>query len=184
MPDHHVCPWWLAYTFDNPIRRLIHNPKNIFGQHVKKGMTVMDIGCGMGYFTLALAEMVGDCGRVVAVDVQQKMLDIMLKRAARKGLAARIIPHLCEPESLGVTTPADFILAFWMIHEVADPANFFLEIMTVLKHSAKLLYAEPALHVSEEKYNAILALAEKAGLKKTMTLTVRFSRATLLEIKT
>jgi len=184
MPDHQICPWWLAYTFDNPLRRLIHNPKNILGEHVREGMTVMDIGCGMGYFTLALAEMVGDSGRVIAVDLQQKMLDIMLKRAARKGLAQRIIPHRCKPDTIGITTPADFILAFWMIHEVPDPSSLFTEIVTILKPPAKLLYAEPAFHVPEKRYDEILAAAEKAGLKNTMRLTIRFSRAALLAIKT
>jgi len=184
MPDHHVCPWWLAYTFDNPLRRLIHKPEKIFGHYVQEGMTVMDIGCGMGYFTLALAEMVGDRGRVIAVDLQQKMLDIMLKRASGKGLAHRIVPHRCEADIIGVTTSADFILAFWMIHEVADPANFFTEIATILKHSGILLYAEPALHVPEKKFTNILSAAGNAGLMISGTLTIRFSRAVLLATKT
>jgi ubiquinone/menaquinone biosynthesis C-methylase UbiE len=83
MPDHHVCPWWLAYTFDNRLRRLIHNPQKILSGYVQEGMTVMDIGCGMGYFTLGLAELVGDAGQVLAVDLQQQMLDIMMKRATQ-----------------------------------------------------------------------------------------------------
>jgi len=181
MPPHHACPWWLAYTFDNPLRRLIHNPKTIFGHYVREGMTVMDIGCGMGYFTLGLAEMVGSSGRVMAVDLQQEMLDIMLKRAARKGLAHRITPHLSEPGTIGITTPVDFILAFWMIHEVPDPASFFTEIVTLFKSSTKLLYAEPAFHVSEQKYDKILCIAGKSGLKINRTLSIRFSRAVLLE---
>jgi ubiquinone/menaquinone biosynthesis C-methylase UbiE len=183
MSSHHVCSWWLAYTFDNPLRRLIHKPEKIFGHYIQKGMTVMDIGCGMGYFTLALAEMVGDRGRVIAVDLQQKMLDIMLKRAARKGWAHRIIPHRCEADIIGVPTPADFILAFWMIHEVADPVNFFTELAAILKHSGKLLYAEPLLHVPEKKFTDILSAAGNAGLMISRTLNIRFSRAVLLTTK-
>src|SRR5210317_1364305 len=111
MPDHHVCPWWLAYTFDNPLRRLIHSPKKILCDYVKEAMTVMDVGCGMGYFTLGLAELVGDAGKVIAVDLQQQMLDIMLKRATRKSVEHRIIPQLAAPASISVKTPVDFILA-------------------------------------------------------------------------
>jgi ubiquinone/menaquinone biosynthesis C-methylase UbiE len=184
MSNHHVCPWWLAYTFDNPLRRLIHNPGKILSAYVKKGMTVIDIGCGMGFFTLGLAELVGDTGMVIAVDLQQQMLDIMVKRATGKGLAHRIIPHRADPTAIGVTTPVDFGLAFWMIHEVPAPALFFKEVAVILKPAAKLLYAEPAFHVPAGKYNEILAVAEKTGLSMNMTLAIRFSRAALLQNKT
>ena len=48
----HVCPWWLAYTFDNPLRRLVHNPEKMLQKFIKEGDTVVDIGCGMGYFSI------------------------------------------------------------------------------------------------------------------------------------
>ena len=181
MSDHHVCPWWLAYTFDNPLRRLIHNPKDMFSDYVKEGMIVMDIGCGMGYFTLGLAALVGDSGKVIAIDLQQEMLDIMLKRATKKGLAKRIIPHRAESDSINNATPVDFILAFWMVHETPDPENFFNEVAAILKPSAKFLYTEPAFHVPEERYKKILAAADNNGLKKVQDLSIRFSRAALLE---
>ena len=181
MPDHHVCPWWLAYTFDNPLRYLIHNPKKILSTHIQEGMSVMDVGCGMGFFTLGLAELVGETGQVLAVDLQKQMLDIMMKRATRKGLAHRIIQYKAKPNTIGVTTPVDFVLAFWMIHEVPDPAIFFKEIKTILKSSAKLLYTEPTFHVPEKRFNEILAIAEQAGLSINRTLSIRFSRAVLLE---
>ncbi len=181
MTSHHVCTWWLAYTFDNPLRGLIHNPAKILSGYVKPGMTVIDIGCGMGHFTLGLAELVGDTGKVIAVDLQQQMLDIMLKRATTRGLARRIIPHCTRPAAIGITTPVDFGLAFWMIHEVPEPALFFKEVAAILKPSAKLLYAEPVFHVSAQKFNTILAVAEKSGFSISRTLAVRFSRAVLLE---
>ena len=52
--NHHVCPWWFAYTFDNPVRKLFHNPHKIFGGSIREGMTAMDIGCGMGYFSIEI----------------------------------------------------------------------------------------------------------------------------------
>jgi len=179
MSGDHVCPWWLAYTFDNPLRRLIHNPEKILSGYVKEAMTVMDIGCGMGYFTLGLAELVGDAGQVIAVDLQQRMLDIMLKRATKKGLAHRIIPHRAGLTSIGVTTPVDFVLAFWMVHEVPDPSIFFKEVVATLKPAGKLVYAEPSFHVPEKQFNEICTSAHKTGLKKTKDLNIAFSRATL-----
>ena len=181
MSSHHVCPWWLAYTFDNPLRRLFHNPKAMFSEYVKEGMTVMDIGCGMGYFTLGLAELVGDAGKVIAIDLQQEMLDITIKRATKKGLTHRITQHRAQPDSINITTPVDFILAFWMVHEVPDQAAFFKEAAAILKPSANLFYAEPAFHVSEARYKEILASAERSHLKISRDLSIRFSRAALLE---
>lgn len=141
----------------------------------------MDVGCGMGYFTFGLAELVGEAGRVLAVDLQQQMLDIMMKRATRKGLAHRIIQYQAKPNTIGVTTPVDFVLAFWMIHEVPYPAIFFKEIAAILKPSAKLLYTEPIFHVPEKTFNGLLAIAEQAGLSINRILSIRFSRAALLE---
>ncbi len=125
MSENHVCPWWLAYTFDNPLRRLIHNPVRIFDGLVRPGMTVMDVGCGMGYFSIGMAKIVDDSGRVIGVDLQQQMLDIMIKRAARAGVAHRIEPHLSEADKINIGTRIDFILAFWVVHEFPDPAGFF-----------------------------------------------------------
>jgi ubiquinone/menaquinone biosynthesis C-methylase UbiE len=147
-------------------------------------MTAMDVGCGMGYFTLGLAEIVGDSGKVIAVDLQQKMLDIMTRRAAKRRLDHRITPHLAQQNSIGVNTPVDFVLAFWMVHEVPDPGLFFAEIASILKPSAKLLYTEPAFHVSEKRYNQILAAAFEAGFKCTESTAIRFSHGSLLESST
>jgi ubiquinone/menaquinone biosynthesis C-methylase UbiE len=122
---NHICPWWLAYTFDNPFRRFFHNPEKMLGSYVAKGMTVLDIGCGMGFFSIGLAKLVGDKGCVIAADVQPKMLSVLEKRAEKVGVLNRIRIHRCEPDKLGVETTVDFILVFWMVHEVPDTNIFF-----------------------------------------------------------
>ena len=94
----HVCPWWLGRILDNPIRRLIHNPEKILGGYIKRGQTVLDIGCGSGTFTIAMARMVGENGRVIAVDVQDEMLQMVRKKAAKEGMESRIITHKSGPE--------------------------------------------------------------------------------------
>lgn len=70
----HVCPWWLGYWLVSPLRRLWEHPVRMLGPFVREGMLVLEPGCGMGFFTLDLARMVGPRGRVVAVDVQERML--------------------------------------------------------------------------------------------------------------
>ena len=86
----HVCPWWLASTLNNPLRRLLHNPERILGDYIAKGATVMDIGCGSGYFTIPMAKMVGQSGSVIAVDIQQKMLEMVMRYAGRESLQSHI----------------------------------------------------------------------------------------------
>jgi ubiquinone/menaquinone biosynthesis C-methylase UbiE len=143
---NHVCPWWLAYTFDNPLRRFFHDPEKIFFPHLKEGMTAVDFGCGMGYFSIAMAKIVGEAGRIIAVDLQQQMLDVMQRRAQKAGVAERITPVLCNSRETGVTIPADFSLAFWMVHETPDAAIFLKQVHAILKNSGRLLLAEPKMH--------------------------------------
>lgn len=86
----HVCPWWIGYFLASPIRRISFDPRKILAPFVSEGMTVLEPGPGMGFFTLELARAVGPKGRVVAVDVQAKMLAALERRARRAGLSR---PH-------------------------------------------------------------------------------------------
>src|SRR5690606_37265526 len=55
--------------------------------NVKPGMTVCDLGCGNGFYTLKLAELVGEQGTIYAVDIQQEMLHLLHERAKQEGIA-------------------------------------------------------------------------------------------------
>lgn len=177
----HICPWWLAYTFDNSFRRIFHNPEKMLGSYVSKGMTVLDVGCGMGFFSIGLARLIGDTGCVIAADVQPKMLEVMQKRSEKAGVAGRIRPRKCEPENLGVDTPVDFILAFWMVHEVPDPKSFFHQIRACLKTDGRILIAEPKFHVSSKRFQEIVVLAQASGLNFYETPSIKFSRSAVLK---
>ena len=67
-----VCPVERAGSLDNTIRRWLQNPKKILGPYLDEGMTVVDIGCGPGFFSIDMAQMVGKSGRVIAVDLSVK----------------------------------------------------------------------------------------------------------------
>lgn len=178
--DEHVCPWWMAWTFDNPLRRWLHDPRHILGAYIEDGMTVADIGCGMGYFSVAMARMVGADGRVVAVDVQQMMLDLLKKRAYRAGVRDRITAVLADPDDIKVEGAMDFVLAFWMIHEVKDIPRFLGQIAAALKPGGRMLYAEPRIHVTKRRFDEILGHARSAGFNVTDGPKVGMSRAVLL----
>jgi ubiquinone/menaquinone biosynthesis C-methylase UbiE len=176
-----VCPWWLGYFLLNPLRRLMHNPARLLSPYVKEGMRVLDIGPGMGFFSLPLARMVGESGRVICVDLQEKMLQALLKRAAKAGVSNRIETRLCVKSSLCISDLAekiDFVLVFAVLHELPDPKNTFLEIGRAMKPNAPLLIAEPKGHVSKGAFKKTLSLA--SGFKVTAHPHIRGCLSALL----
>ncbi|MGZ4198870.1 MAG: class I SAM-dependent methyltransferase, partial [Thermoleophilia bacterium] len=157
----------------------LHDPRRILEGLVEAGDTAVDLGCGPGFFTLPMAEMVGPGGRVVAVDLQAAMLDRLRLRAERAGLAARITAHQCTAETIGELPAADVALAFYMVHEVPDVARFLGEVSGALKPGGRFLLVEPRGHVSASVFAATVERAAAAGLRPAATPRVRLSRATL-----
>ena len=181
--EDRVCPWWLAWTFDNPLRRIIHKPEAIVGPYIHEGMTVADIGCGLGYFSIAMAKRVGERGIVIAVDLQQKMLDLMQMRAGKSGVARRIQSVRATADDIGIRDPVDFVLVFWMVHEVKEIPKFFGQIHSMLHEGGKVLYAEPRIHVANRRFQEILEHARQAGFQINDAPQIRLSRAAVLSKK-
>ncbi len=161
--DKHVCPWWLCFTFDNIFRKLIHNPYKMLSPFIKEGDTVLDVGPGMGYFTIPMAKMVGEKGRIIAADIQERMLLALKKRAQQAGVEKRVIGHLSSNDSLGIKEQVDFILAFYMVHEVPDTKRFLNELFSVLKVNGTFLLVEPPFHVTKDSFVETVNLAVQAG---------------------
>ena len=179
-----VCPWWLGYLLVSPLRRLLEKPEEVLAPHVESGVTAMDIGCGMGFFSLPLAELVGPSGRVICVDLQERMISSLRKRASRAGLADRIQTRVCSVSSLGTQDlegKVDFVLTFAVVHEVPDAAGLLTQIRDVLAPGGRLLIAEPRGHVSQEALEETVAAAERAGLSVVDRPAIKRSRAVLLE---
>jgi len=179
----HVCPWWIGYLLANPLRKLYQNPTEILAPYVKPGMTVLEVGSGMGFFTIPLAQLVGAEGRVIAVDIQERMLNGVRKRARRAGVEGRVHTVLCEPDKLDPPFPADFCLVFATAHEAPDVGLFFRQIRSALKPTALLLLAEPTHHVSENDFATTVKDAESAGFAQLSRPTIRGSRSVVLCVK-
>jgi ubiquinone/menaquinone biosynthesis C-methylase UbiE len=178
----HVCPWWLGYFLASPLRSLILDPALLLEPHVRPGMTVLEPGPGMGFFTLELARQVGLNGHVIAVDIEPRMLRGLQRRAAKGRLLNRIELRQALPESLGVEDLAgtvDFVLAFAVVHELSAPGGFFLEATRALKSGGRLLLVEPSGHVQPAQFEEELQLATAAGLGLVERPCVRRSHAGL-----
>ena len=119
-------------------------------------------------------------GKVIAVDLQQKMLDVMYKRAQRAGLSDRISTHLCQADELEMAEQADFILAFWMVHEVPDQKKLFNNLKSLLAADGKMLIAEPKMHVTVEDLKRTVDLAQSCGWHSIESPDIRFSHTALL----
>jgi ubiquinone/menaquinone biosynthesis C-methylase UbiE len=181
-----VCPVWIGYLLASPVRRLLQNPVEILQPYVNEGMIVADIGCAMGFFSLPLARMVGQNGKVICVDIQEKMIRSLEKRAQKAGLSGRIETRICNGDSLGldnIKEKADFALAFAVIHEVSNPAGFFSEIRGAMKPAGRLLVAEPRGRVTEKDFDRTISVAEQNGFTVTDRPRIRSSRAVVFQKK-
>lgn len=180
----HVCPWWLGHFLASPIRRWVEisDPEAFLKTYIRPGMTILEPGPGMGFFTIPLARLVGASGRVVAVDIQPKMLQGLRKRAVKAGVQDRVETRLASPRSLGVSELCgivDFAMLFAMVHEVANPEKLFSEVADTLRPGAQLLFAEPVGHVGAERFADEIAFAVKAGLHEMSRPDVPKNQAVL-----
>jgi len=161
---HGICPRWFCFTFDNGLRRLVQNPDRIIRPYIREGDKVLDVGPGIGYFTIPIARHVGSGGKVIAADIQESMLRGIAKRAERAGVRGQIELYLSRSDEIYSGEPVDFIVSFWMAHEVPRLDRFFRQLYNALKPAARFLLAEPKWHVSRAQFDGEIAEAQKAGL--------------------
>jgi 2-polyprenyl-3-methyl-5-hydroxy-6-metoxy-1,4-benzoquinol methylase len=183
-PVPHICPAWLGYFLLNPIRKLFEDPERMLGGVVREGMTVLEPGCGMGYFTIPLAKMVGESGKIVAVDIQPGMLSALKRRALKAGLSERIEIRQAAEGGLGLEDLAsrvDLVIAIHMVHEVTDRESFFRQTWNVLKPDGRLLLVEPQFHVSRKEMEKTVSLARGVGFVAVEGMKGLPSRGVLLE---
>ncbi len=179
----HVCPWWLGYLLASPLRKLLQNPEAILAPWIREGMRVLELGPGMGFFSLPLARMVGPAGRLLCLDVQPRMLRALARRAAKAGLKERIETRLSAPDDLGLgDRPGEFDVAllFAVLHEIPDQASVWRQLARALKPEAQVLFAEPRGHVDAGRFEQSLSGAAAEGFATEQRPRVARSHAAVL----
>lgn len=184
MALHGVCPWWIGYLLASPIRKLWQDPARVIEPYVRAGMTVLEPGPGMGFFTLDIAKLVGPSGRVVVVDVQPRMIEALKRRARKAGLLDRIDARVCGPKSMelaGLDQAVDFVFVCAVLHELPSAAAFFAEAAQAMKSGATLLLIEPYGHVSETESAEQMKAAADNGLSVIGQPSMKGFTAALLQ---
>lgn len=177
-----VCPVERAGSLDNRIRRWLQDPRKILTPYIKEGMTVLDLGCGPGFFSIDMARMVGKSGRVIASDLQEGMLQKLRDKIRGTELEERIKLHKCEEDRIGVSEKVDFVLAFYMVHEVPDQESFFKEIGSILRPNGQIFMVEPPFHVSKTEFEKTVKRAGDAGFTPVARPKVFLSKAVVMKI--
>jgi ubiquinone/menaquinone biosynthesis C-methylase UbiE len=176
-----VCSVEHAGQFDNRLRRWLQNPQKILAPYIQPRMTVLDVGCGPGFFSIEMARMVGVSGRVIAADLQDGMLQKLREKIQGTELEKRIVLHQCGRQRVGWTEPVDFALAFYMVHELPDQNAFFQEIGSLLTSNGHILIVEPPFHVSKAAFADTVKTARNAGLIPVAKPRVLFNKTVLLK---
>ena len=181
MNENRVCPVERAGILDMWFRRFLHNPQKILRPYISEGMTVLDLGCGPGYFTLDIARMVGASGKVIAADLQAGMLEKLRAKIERTRTVRNIVFHQCTENTMGVKESVDFILMFYVFHEITHPSELLREMLEILKPGGKALIAEPNFHVSRKDFSATISLIRKTGFEIAEEPRIFISRSVVLQ---
>jgi ubiquinone/menaquinone biosynthesis C-methylase UbiE len=165
--NNRVCPVERASSLDNRLRRWFQNPQKILRPYIEEGMTVLDVGCGPGFFSIDMAHMVGKSGRVIASDLQEGMLQKVRDKIKGTEFEERIKLHKCEENKIGVSDNVDFVLLFYMVHEVPNKERFFDEIGAILRPNGQVLIVEPPFHVSKSAFEETIKKTRDVGFADT-----------------
>ncbi|NOY22761.1 MAG: class I SAM-dependent methyltransferase [Acidobacteria bacterium] len=179
--NNRICPVERAGSLDTRIRRWTQNPQRILGPYIEEGMTALDIGCGPGFFSVDMARMVGKSGRVIASDLQEGMLQKVRDKIRGTELEERITLLLCKENKIGVSEQVDFVLLFYVVHEVPDKESLFNEITTILRPNGQVFMVEPPFHVSKKAFEDTIKKANDAGLTVVERPRLFLNKAVLLK---
>lgn len=176
-----VCPIELAGALDSSLRKLFQNPLKILKPYIKPGDKVLDFGCGPGFFTKDIAQLVGDSGFVYAADLQEGMLEIVKSKIESLKLSGRVQVHKCDESAINLNASIDFILAFYMIHELPNQDQTFSEFIKILNPTGRLLIIEPNFHVTKKDFQNMILRLEMAGFKIVERSKTLANRSVLLQ---
>jgi len=179
---HMVCPMSVAGILDSKFRRLFHNPNKILKPYIIKNITALDIGCGPGVFSIEIAKLMEGTGKVISVDMQDGMLEIIKNKISGEYFENNIVLHKCTQTSINVKENVDFVLMFYMVHEVPNKENLFNEVLPLINKNGLLMIVEPGL-VPANEFNGMVNFIKGNRFEEHDKLKIPFSRGIVLKKK-
>ncbi len=131
--------------FDRPDRADVERTDDLIkALEIPQGARVADIGSGTGYFTWRLAQQAGPRGKVIAVDIQQKMLDLTAATVEQHRLANVEYTLAGEDDPRLPKGSFDMVFIGHAYHEFADPETIMAAVKRSLKPDGRLVVVEYA----------------------------------------
>jgi len=161
------CPTWLAWMveMDNPFTATNRAATIVDHLELKRGMRVLDVGCGPGRVTLPVARKIGPDGEVVAIDMQSGMLARVKERAAAANLKnIRYVQRAIGVDALDVQ-PADRALLVTVLGEIPDRESALRAIFGALKPGGFLSITEIVFDPHYQRRSTVTQLALGAGFQ-------------------
>jgi ubiquinone/menaquinone biosynthesis C-methylase UbiE len=165
----YVCPMRMAGILTNKIRLSLHNPNKILKPFIKKNMVAIDIGCGPGVFSIEIAKLLEGTGKVISVDMQEQMLELLKNEIKGKPFENNIALHKCTQNKIGLNENVDFVLMFYMVHEVPNKNNMFNEVLPKINKNGLIMIVEP-FWISGRKFKEIIKYIIGNGFEEEMKL--------------
>ncbi len=177
-----ICPSWFAFSLNNRLRRMVQDPDRILSPYIKPGSICADIGCGPGYFTIDMARLTSPEGRIIAIDMQPRMLEKMRKNSEQAGVSEHITAHQCKADDLMIPEKLDFALVFWMVHEVPKKqrAGFFRQLRAAMNKNGQVLVTDPEVPWMGSDFRYSVEAAVNEGFTVIDHPRVTMSRTALL----
>ena len=175
-------PQFLANLIDNPLRRKIQPPSEMPILHgILPGMTVLEVGPGNGRYTIETARRVGSAGKVIAIDIEPKMIERVLRRAraeAVHNLDAKVADVYQLPFEDGTL---DAIYMITVISEIPEPMRAMREFNRVLSPSGTLAFSELLTDPDYPLAQTLIRGAGKANFRLKKKLGNFFSYTLIFE---
>jgi ubiquinone/menaquinone biosynthesis C-methylase UbiE len=167
----HLAAGWL----ERPEREREEQPRKLMeALKLKPGLVVADVGAGSGYFTFPIAKKLGADGKVLAVDIQPEMLDIIRKRA-KVGKIKNVEPvQGTEKDPKLPEGEVDLILMVDVYHEFSYPLEMTEAMVRSLKPGGRLVFVEYRMEDPRVPIKLLHKMTEKQVIKEMKPHALRW----------
>ena len=165
----HQAAGWL----ERPEREKEEQPAKLMKElNLKPGEVVADIGAGSGYYSFKFSPVVGDKGKVYAVDIQQEMLDIIRKKMKARNIT-NVVPHMGETKDPKLPEAAiDLILMIDVYHEFDYPFEMTQAMIKSLKPGGRMVFVEFRMEDEKVPIKLVHKMSEEQVLKEMSVFPV------------